>query len=336
MATHRQRADEYLKRLLGEHTEPELVERLSPKPGKPDRTLPRRPGVKPETVDRRWDALGADDETRHALADPGTRADLESYRRNIENLVGTVKVPVGVAGPMRVNGLFAQGDYFVPLATTEAALVASYHRGACLLTEIGGCTALLLEEGMSRAPGFVFANVMEAGTFVMWALENLDALRDAAQATTRHGKLKDVQFTVEGNHVYVKFDFETGDASGQNMVTIATEAICAHVEAHCPMQPAYTFVEANLSGDKKASAQSYLSVRGKKVTAEAVVPAELVAKRLHTTPRAMADYWQMSALGGVTCPPKTDPGRMLGSGSILEADHGQEEAHPRADHPEAS
>ena len=131
----------------------------------------------------------------------------------------------------------------------------------------------------------------------MWAAAHLDDFRRQAEATTRHGKLIDLRFTVEGNHVYLNFEFTTGDASGQNMVTLATEAICDYIRTTA--RPARDcFLEANLSGDKKASAQSFLSVRGKKVSAEVVLPADLV-KRLHTTPEHMVNYWRMSALGGV-------------------------------------
>jgi hydroxymethylglutaryl-CoA reductase (NADPH) len=108
-----------------------------------------------------------------------------------------------------------------------------------------------------------------------------------------------MQISVEGNHVYLRFEYRTGDASGQNMVTIATQAICEYIEHHSPVSPKYFFLEANLSGDKKASAQSFLGVRGKKVTAEVTLPAELVRSGLHTTAERMVDYWRMSAMGAV-------------------------------------
>src|SRR5206468_7370196 len=105
----------------------------------------------------------------------------ERYRQNIENFIGTVKVPVGLAGPLRVNGLFAHGDYYVPLATSEAALVASYSRGSQLLSEAGGCTAALLSEGVTRAPGFAFRNFQEAGVFLAWVTTQMDEFRRRAE-----------------------------------------------------------------------------------------------------------------------------------------------------------
>jgi hydroxymethylglutaryl-CoA reductase (NADPH) len=104
---------------------------------------------------------------------------------------------------------------------------------------------------------------------------------------------------IDGNHVYLHFNFTTGDAAGQNMVTIATEAIYSHILRYAPVRPRYSFLEANCSGDKKASLQSFLLGRGKKVTAETVIPAQLVSRYLHTTPERIAEYCSMGALGGV-------------------------------------
>jgi hydroxymethylglutaryl-CoA reductase (NADPH) len=298
MSTHAHHASQHLAQLLQARTVSELEQNLQPKPYEAPDQFPGGSRITPAAVDRRWKALGAAEILQSALLDPQTVEQMEAYRNNIENFIGTVKVPIGIAGPLRVNGLFAQGDYYLPLATTEAALVASYSRGAHLLTAAGGCTALLLSEGIGRAPGFAFANLVEAGKFVMWAIAQQDAFRQVAEATTRHGKLIDLRVTVEGNHVYLDFQYTTGDASGQNMVTIATQAICDYIQQHAPIQPQYAFVEANLSGDKKASAQSFLSVRGKKVTAEVTLAADLVEKCLHATPAQMVDYWRMSALAG--------------------------------------
>jgi hydroxymethylglutaryl-CoA reductase (NADPH) len=290
----------YLEKLIREEGKEALLERLRPRPENPPASRARGLArISERGMETLWEMANAPEGVREELADERTLAYSEHYENNIENFVGTVKLPVGLIGPLRVNGLFAQGDYCVPLATTEAALVASYHRGAQLLTEAGGCTSVLLAEGVSRAPAFAFAHMRDVGAFVSWALIAIDEFRAQAEATTRHGKLVDMRVTVEGNHVYLDFEYTTGDAAGQNMVTIATEAVCNYIIEHSPVKPEYHFVEANLSGDKKASARSFLSVRGKKVTAEVTLPGALVRKRLHTTPIAMERYWRMSALGGV-------------------------------------
>jgi len=299
MATQQRRANEYLDRLLQKYSLEQLKDRLGPNMDRPVSSVPRDPRISEKAVARRWKVLGCDDSVKNELLDDLTKGQQDVYQRNIENFIGTVKLPVGIAGPLRVNGLFAQGDYYVPLATSEAALVASYSRGASLITKAGGCTALLLNEGVSRAPGFAFKSLVEAGTFVAWALSQIDEFKRLAEATTRFGKLQDMRITVEGNHVYLNFEYTTGDASGQNMVTIATHAIFEYIKQTSPIDIDYAFIEANLSGDKKASAQSFQSVRGKKVTAEVVLPADLVQKTLHTSVARMVDYWRMSALGGV-------------------------------------
>ena len=293
-------ANIYLQQLLKERSQDELERALKPKPEiDAARRVPRDYRISQKMVDRRWALFPNNADARERLLDPETARGMADYERNIENFIGTVKLPVGIAGPLRVNGLFAQGDYYVPLATTEAALVASYNRGAQLMSRAGGCTTLLLSEAVTRSPGFAFSDLISAGAFVAWAVPQLDSFKAEAAKTTRHGKLIDMQVTVEGNHVYLRFDFHTGDAAGQNMVTIATQAICEYIRENSPVTPDYFFLEANMSGDKKASAQSFLSVRGKKVTAETRLPADLVKRALLTTPERMVDYWRMSAMGGV-------------------------------------
>jgi len=299
MSTHQHRANAYLDRLLQEYSVDQLKDRLSPKQDAPAHSVPRDPRINEKAVARRWKILDCDESIHKELLDKRTQEQQTAYQRNIENFIGTVKLPVGIAGPLRVNGLFAQGDYYVPLATSEAALVASYSRGASLMTKAGGCTALLLNEGVNRAPGFAFKSLIDAGAFVTWALSQTDEFKHLAEATTRFGKLQDMRVTVEGNHVYLNFEYLTGDASGQNMVTIATHAIFEYIKQASPINIEYAFIEANLSGDKKACTQSFQSVRGKKVTAEIVISKELVKKTLHTSVTRMIDYWRMSALGGV-------------------------------------
>lgn len=299
MPTDHRHAAASLARLLVANSADDLAKRLAPKPGTPYERFPGGTAVDAAAVERRWAALDVSSATRRALLDEATAADAETYRHNVEAFIGTVKTPVGIAGPLLVNGTCASGMYQVPLATTEAALVASYGRGAQLITEAGGCAAVLVNDGVTRAPAFTFATLHEAGQFIAWTLEQLDVLRAVGESTTRHGKLKDMRVTLEGNHVYLIFEYTTGDAAGQNMVTIATQAICEHIVAECPVRPRTWYVEGNHSGDKKASAQSFLSVRGRSVTAEVLIPGAMVEQRLHTTAAAMADYWRVSAVGGV-------------------------------------
>ena len=298
MAAHYRRIADFLRSAFRERDVTTLL-RLRPRTHASPPRIPGGSTLTEAAINDRWALPGLPASSRDVLADAQTLTGRDAYARNIENFVGTVKVPVGLAGPLRVNGAHAFGDYYVPLATTEAALVASYSRGAQLITDAGGCAVAVLNEGVTRAPGFAFETLADATMFVAWATSAFESFRTAARETTRHGDLVDMHFAVEGNQVHVLLDFVTGDAAGQNMVTIATEAVCRYVTAHSPARPRYWFVEANMSGDKKATTHSFMSVRGKKVSAEVVVPGALIAERLHTTARAMSDYARMSMLGGV-------------------------------------
>jgi hydroxymethylglutaryl-CoA reductase (NADPH) len=233
------------------------------------------------------------------LADPDTLDSAETYSANIENMVGTVKMPLGIVGPLRVNGLNANGDFVIPLATTEAALVASYARGADIVSRAGGASAALLMEGVLRSPGFKFASLIDAGLFVDWIVRACDELKAAAESTTRHGKLVSLEPMMDNDIVFLLCRYTTGDAAGQNMVTIATDALCQHIEAHCPVKPLHWFIEANFSGDKKSTYLGLITGRGRKVTASVTIPGALVEKHLHVGVDRMMDYARMANLGAM-------------------------------------
>lgn len=289
----------HMRRLLERTTLTELLNRIKPRKSPLPPRVPGGTKMTPRSIEKRWEQLKVHESSKLAVLDDDTLIHCDTYQGNIENFIGTCKMPIGLAGPLRMNGIFAQDDFYIPLATTEAALVASYHRGSLLISEAGGCCAALLSEGVTRAPGFVFNNISEAGAFITWTLSHIEEFRAEAQRTTSHGKMTDMKFTVEGNHVYLIFEFITGDASGQNMVTIATEAILKYIINNSPIKPKHYFIEANLSGDKKASTQSFHTVRGKKVTAEVKISGDLIRKYLNTTPDKMMKYWNISAMGSV-------------------------------------
>lgn len=291
-----------LKRLRGNATDAELRLRYESRAPLQPRLRPARRATSASLAAywkrlRQLPAVTADDEA--AVADPDTLRDLARYGANIENMVGTVKLPVGIAGPLRINGANARGDFLVPLATTEAALVASYARGAEVATLAGGVTAALTFEGVMRAPGFVFADMLESGLFVEWVAQNADALKSAADATSRHGRLASIEPFVDNDAVFLQCRFTTGDAAGQNMVTIATDALCRHLVDACPVKPRHWFIEANFSGDKKGTFLGLLRGRGRKVTASVVLPAELVEKKLHCSVEQMLAYARLAQLGAL-------------------------------------
>ncbi len=299
MASNEERVGKFLKRLLERRSALEVAQSLSPTDVPAPPRIPGGASVDLSVVNKRWELFPTREELRRALLPPASESDLTAYENHIENCIGAVKIPIGIAGPLRVRGVFASGDYYVPLATTEAALVASYSRGANVITAAGGCVSVLLHEGVSRTPGFAFRSLVSAGLFAIWCHEHRAELRAATAQTTRHGELTDIGIAMEGNHVYLLLEFATGDASGQNIVTIATQAVCEYIAQNCPLKPDYSFVEANLSGDKKATAHSFINVRGKKVSAEVTLPRTLVEERLHTTPELLEQYWKMSAIGAI-------------------------------------
>lgn len=244
-----------------------------------------------------WASRGSEPDAR--IADEDTLETSDGYSANIENMIGTIRMPVGVTGPLRVNGLHAKGDYVVPLATTEAALVASYARGADVITRSGGATAALLSEGVVRSPAFVFADLVEAGSFVAWVVANAGMVRAAAEATTRHGRLESIDPFIDNDVVFLVCRYTTGDAAGQNMVTIATEAMCRAIVEDCPIRPRHWFVEGNFSGDKKASYLGLLIGRGRKVSASVVVPKDVVRRCLRVETARMIEYARVAQLGAM-------------------------------------
>lgn len=220
----------------------------------------------------------------------------DHYKGNIENFIGCTQVPTGLVGPLLVNGTVAQGDFYLPLATTEGALVASYSRGARATRLSGGITSVCTTEGVQRTPVWKFATLSDIGMFMHWILQHLDDFRAVAGQHSNHASLDDVRINMEGNQVLTIFEYTCGEAAGQNMATICTDAICAYIIEHAPIKPLQWFIESNYSGDKKATAVSFTNVRGKKVTAEAVLYRNVVAEVLNTTPEQIAAYWQSSVV----------------------------------------
>src|SRR4051794_30193973 len=136
---------------------------------------------------------------------------------NVEHFTGVAQVPIGIAGPLLVDGEHAQGEFYVPLATAEGTLVASYNRGMKLLHEAGGVTVTVMDDRMQRAPAFIFKSAREARGFAAWLDEHFDDIKAAAEATTRSGKLIEIERYSAGRILYTRFDYTTGDAAGQNL-----------------------------------------------------------------------------------------------------------------------
>ena len=217
---------------------------------------------------------------------------------NIENFVGVAQVPMGVAGPLRINGEWARGDFYVPLATTEGALVASYSRGMRAITEAGGATTTVVRRAMQRAPVFTFPTAREVRAFGEWLTVRLDEVRRAAEATSRVGRLVDVEQYAVGNLLYTRFNYTTGDAAGQNMTGKATLAACEWIREAHPAHPPF-MLSGGIDTDKKHSAVNVLRTRGRRVIAEVVLPDALLRRLLRVDAMSLLRARQVSNAGAL-------------------------------------
>lgn len=222
--------------------------------------------------------------------------DPASLPGNIENFSGVAQVPIGLAGPLRIEGEHARGDFYVPLATTEGTLVASYNRGMRLLTECGGVKTTVVQEAMQRSPVFEFEDALTAREFGAWVDAHFDAIKAAAETTTSVGKLTEVRQFAVGCLRYLRFNYTTGDAAGQNMVSKATLAACEWIRANHPDRPRY-LLSGNIDTDKKHSQINTLLTRGKRVIAEAVIKPDVLKRIMGVDTRDLFHMRQISTAG---------------------------------------
>ncbi len=215
---------------------------------------------------------------------------------NIENFTGVAQVPIGFAGPLKVNGEHADGEFLIPLATTEGTLVASYNRGIKMINLCGGITTTISDDIMQRAPVFVFDSAREALFFARWVDENIEDIRKQAEASSNIAKLLDIQKFLTSKLVYLRFNYTTGDAAGQNMVTSATFAACNWILDHSKGIRRY-YMDGNMTTDKKASIINTLHTRGKRVTAEVILKRDLLLEQLKVDPETCEYYMKVSNLG---------------------------------------
>ncbi|TXH03740.1 MAG: hydroxymethylglutaryl-CoA reductase [Nevskiaceae bacterium] len=215
---------------------------------------------------------------------------------NIENFTGVAQVPIGLAGPLRIHGEHARGDFYIPMATTEGTLVASYNRGMRLLAECGGVKTTVVEQHMQRSPVFIFDDALQARAFGQWVEAHYDGIKAAAETTTRVGKLQYIGQYAIGPLRYLRFNYSTGDAAGQNMVGKATLAACEWIVANHPDRPRYV-LSGNIDTDKKHSQINTLLTRGKRVVAEAVLKDEALKRIMGVSGKDLFRMRQISQAG---------------------------------------
>ncbi|MVF13682.1 hydroxymethylglutaryl-CoA reductase [Ketobacter sp. MCCC 1A13808] len=218
---------------------------------------------------------------------------------NIENFSGVAQVPMGFAGPMLVNGEHAEGEFYVPMATTEGTLLASYSRGMRLTREAGGITTTVIDDAMQRAPVFSFTDARAALKFGRWVEENFEAIKAKAEETTTAGKLRNIEQYAAAKMRWLRFNFTCGDAAGQNMVSKATRHACMWMLDQGIPDLEHFSLAANFDTDKKHSFVNTLHTRGKRAVAEITLPAELVRDVMNTTPEALFNQRQFSNMGAL-------------------------------------
>jgi hydroxymethylglutaryl-CoA reductase (NADPH) len=219
-------------------------------------------------------------------------------RGNTENFTGVVQVPLGIAGPILIRGEHADGEYLVPLATTEGTLVASYNRGIKVLNLCGGARVTVIGDAMQRAPVFVFDNAREARNFVEWVHEHLPQIREEAESTSSVAKLQYIDPYLSTKFAYLRFNYSTGDAAGQNMVGRATFAASSWIIDHYPGNRIRNFyLESNLATDKKASQINVMHSRGKRVVAEAVLDRDTLVQHMRVEPEKLNYHANIANIG---------------------------------------
>ncbi len=208
-------------------------------------------------------------------------------RKNCENMIGTVQVPVGVAGPLVVRGEYASGAFYLPLATTEGALVASVNRGCAAITRAGGAEVRVLRDGMTRAPVFSTRGIAHAREVADWVSSHQAEIGRAAEETTTHGKFLSATPTVVGTSVFVRMEFDTKDAMGMNMVTIGSEKAAGVISEATGAR--LVALSGNLCTDKKPAAVNVVRGRGRSVAAGVFLPADLVSSVLKTDASSLVE-----------------------------------------------
>lgn len=223
----------------------------------------------------------------------------QSYQGNIENFIGFAQVPIGLAGPLLMDGTAGKSEHFIPMATTEGALVASYNRGIKAGSLSGGFVSRTISNQVQRSPYFEFDTLVKAMEFASWVKSMETLISAGVNQASRFAKLTSIDSMHEGNGVHLTFSFETGSAAGQNMVTLVTDQVLRQALEQAPHKPTLYYIEGNMSGDKKANHKSLSKVRGRKVVSEVVVSKDIIENVLKSSAENIAKFWQTGTLGAV-------------------------------------
>lgn len=265
--------------------------------------LPKIPGRGQYTEDARQERLVFIRQNTRAslLLVEETTLNPQKLTNNIEAFIGTVEIPVGIAGPLWINGKKANGFFYAPMATSEGALVASVTRGALAITKSGGATTYVMGQRMLRVPLFIFDDIHSALFFAGWLRDHLDGIKEETKKYSMHAELTELDPQVIGRSVHVHFVYETGDASGQNMTTSCTWHACLWILEQMKYFDQIKFnnffIDGGMSSDKKVSYQSFIKGRGIRVVAEVFIPGDILLSVLKVTPHQIAAAYHAGISG---------------------------------------
>ena len=197
----------------------------------------------------------------------------EDLKGIIENHIGFMKIPMAVAGPLKIDGKYAKGEYYVPICTLEGTLAISMTRGMIATHRCDGIRVSHIKQELSRAPVFTFDNLNKSADFMSWIDENFSKIKSIAESTTNYGKLLRIdQYPIQ-NYVILDFILDTGNAAGQNMVTLAAKNSCDYIKEKTGAE---FFLESGFNSDKKASARNMIMGRGHSVIAETTISNSVI------------------------------------------------------------
>jgi hydroxymethylglutaryl-CoA reductase (NADPH) len=219
---------------------------------------------------------------------------------NCEHFVGVAQIPLGIAGPVIINGEHAKGEFLIPLATSEGTLVASYNRGIKVVNLCGGAKCTVQRDAMQRAPVFVFDDARAARDFVDWIKVNFTKIAEEAESTSSVARLQYIDPYLSNKFAYLRFNYSTGDAAGQNMVGRATFAASSWILDNYSAHPIrHFYLESNFATDKKASQVNIMRTRGKRVTAEITLKRDVLIQHMRVAPENLAYHYGIANIGAI-------------------------------------
>lgn len=264
----------------------ELAQQLTPK-------IPKRKdnNYKKEFITQRREWIS--EKTRTTLSHIGRYSiNSEDMQGNVENAIGAIQIPLGIAGPLKVNGQFAQGEFLVPLATTEGALVMTYDLGMRLITKSGGANTKITRDLIHIAPVFYVGDFKKTDQFIHWIEDNYERIKLKAESTTNHGKLIKIEPIKINTKILLRFDYTTGDAQGLNMINKATKEACDFITQETNVK---YIQRANYSGVKKVNMDNIYHGLSKAIESEVIIPKNIL-RIMRVTPQEICELYNIGIL----------------------------------------